>query len=359
MESDQLKLTQMTKQAAEVAQVDTKAILKYVVDEDAMSKFEKFVQGYLGIHHRFEFHMMYNFGEQVPIAAGFVEDAARVYVLVSDALMILDVDKDAGKVSVGVEYKREGLVCADKHPTQNSVFVLATKSEIILLDVMDLENPSVLPIESVVAAKFVAGGDRIACLTSDGILHVVSLSEGNVGDLRLFDEEPCDNLRMCVHYSEKCLFVVNGVKIAFVELSEPPKLKVMNVQREPITAEFLPEDSYGVALAFANGVMCFYSFDSSRPVVEQKLGKSDISCIAFCPGRSDILAAAAGRVVSFAGIPQWGFGAFNVYSKYEQHLSDITNLSWGSDDNGLSLVTTDKSGVLHVFEVPQEYLQLY
>lgn len=343
----------------EATQVDTKVLLKHVVDDDAMSKFEKFVQGYLGIHDRFDFHLMYNFDEHKPIASGFASDSSRVFVLTNHSLLIFDVDKDAGTVTLGAEYAQEGIIAGDQHPARNGIFVLVTKQEIILVDVFDMENASALQIEHVIAAKFVADGKRLLCLTANGILNVISLTEGHIGELELFDGTLSDNLQLCVHESEPCAIVVNGTKLAFVELSEQPKLKVVDLKKEPTAVSFLPDKLFGAALGFADGSMCLYSFESSKSVVEQKVGKVPIAKIAFCPDRNDIVAIAIGGVLCFGGIPQWGFGSFNVYAKYEQHLATLRDVSWCKDDTGLSIATCDESGMFHMFEVPQEYLQLY
>jgi hypothetical protein len=156
--------------------------------------------------------------------------------------------------------------------------------------------------------------------------------------------------------------IFGGNSAIFFNLDDPPKWKTGTLAKVPICSDFLPGGLDGAAFGYPDGVIELVSFEDCKAAIHQVIdphGDTPVTAIAFCPSRQGAIAFAIGTEICFATLPQWGFGHFAVAQRYAMHMERVTILRWIVSEEITSLLSVDADCMLHIFDVPRDFLPIY
>jgi len=116
---------------------------------------------------------------------------------------------------------------------------------------------------------------------------------------------------------------------------------------------------FGAAFGYCDGTIDLWAFDKCELLIQQHLGDAPVTSISFCASRNGALAFACGNDVCFATLPQWGFGHFSVSKRYQLHTQQVKIVKWNDQDDRIAIISVDCDCMMHIFEVPQDFIPLY
>jgi hypothetical protein len=336
------------------APIDIKLLLTHTCQPDAVASFDRFLLGYLGIHDHFPFHLMSRLPEQ-PVDAGFLDSGSRYYVLLPHTFQTFVISENRSDLESSFE-SDSPLLASSAHPTRSTLFAVCTSSDLVLLDTVAPDRTSRIAVGNLISCGWVADGVRVLCLSPAEIVLV------NVAGEKLCRCALPSHSRvpiLSVHRSELYAVVCDGRNLVYIDLGGPCRWRAFGLPREPISSAFLPDGVFGAAFGYDDGSIDLVSFDRCEVVVRQELGDPPVASVAFCPNRQGAMAFASGADVRFATLPQWGFGHFAVSKRYQQHLRPVKIVRWGGGDDAMVVLSVDDDCMLHIFDVPQEFVPLY
>jgi WD40 repeat protein len=335
--------------------IDIKILLKHTCQPDSMASFDRFLLGYLGIHDHFPFHLMSRLPQQ-PVDAGFLDSGSRYYVLLPHAFQTFVISENRPEVESSFE-SDSPLLASSAHPTRSTLFAVCTSSDLILLDTAAPDCASRIGVGNLISCGWVADGVRVLCLSSPAEFVLVTVAGEKLYRCALPSHSRIP--RLSVHPSELCAVVCDGRSLVYIFLGQPCGWRVGTLPREPISSAFLPDGLFGAAFGYDDGSIDLVSFDSCEVVVRQELGDLPVTSVAFCPNWQGAMAFASGADVCFATLPQWGFGHFAISKRYQQHLKPVKIVRWRGGDDAMVILSVDDDCMLHIFDVPQEFVPLY
>jgi WD40 repeat protein len=349
----------MARQSGPESSSDVRVILKLVTEPDAVTTFEQFIQTHLHAHDRIGFDLLYR--HDVPIIdCGFASDW-HYYVLSNNKFCLFKVRLAEGKMDLRYKFECNKLFrTVSCHPKNQNLFALCTKTHLVIVDISCEKPIAQFKIgHSMFAGGWTSDGSRIICVSEGSEIYLVDL-KGSLVSRAGFDQRDDfhENCLLLVHPSNPFAVVCRGKILRFLDLSESAQWKEGALRGEVTCGDFMQDEFYGAAFGFADGVIALYSFESCQLVVEQKLGTDRISVLSFCRSRSGVIAFACGSELFFATLPQWGFGHFGITKKCRLDASPIVKISWSLCEP-MCLMSSDEDQLVHIFEVPGDYMPLY
>jgi hypothetical protein len=245
------------------------------------------------------------------------------------------------------------------HPTNPNRFVLCTESALILLD--SNVNPPTVGIDvgsNLVSCGWLSDGVRIVCISGNGDFCLVNLEGDKI--YRSLGFEPNEPAHLVMHPTLDCAMIHQSRHLVFLDFREEPAVRQdIIIDTKMRCAAFLPEGLFGAAVGNIDGSIDLVSFDGTKAPVHQEFSELEIAAMAFCPQKLGVMAFAAGTELSFATLPQWGFGHFKVTRSYAGHVEKILAVNWSAGDEPNLVLTVDGQNVIHVLEVPAEFIPLF
>lgn len=338
--------------------LDPDTILKYGTKPNAVADFERFVQSHIEIHDKYNFSMVKRI-EESPFKVGFIDDIYHFYTSTDADIIFYEIDKETGVVTEFYRYQAKSRIQnVAQNPFNSYLFALLSSGEITLFNLSTKTSEAIKLDQPVIQIAWMNKKQSIVTLFWDLTVGLVDLEHVQVFGTRNPFESQIDSHILVAHPNFDMAAICDD-KLRLIDFRDSPKILETELKQHATAVSWLPNDNFGCALGFANGDLDFFSFKSNETVMHQNITKDSIYGIEFCPANPSAVSLIVENNILFASMPSWGFGNVGEVGTYKMHLAPILDAHWIADDKYASMISCDADHMIHIFDVPEEYIPIY
>lgn len=338
--------------------LDNEIILKYGTETSAVDDFERFVQSYIEIHDKYDYSMIKRI-EESPFKVGFIDDIYSFYASTDCGLISYRTDKETGIVSEFYRYQTKSLIqSVSQNPHNSYLFALLSNGKITIFNLLTKESQEISLEKPIIQISWLSGTSSLVCLYRDLSVGIADLEKCQVYGTTNSLESSIDSHFLITHPNHNIAAVCDD-QLRLIDFRESPKIRKFLLKKPATAISWLPREYFGCAIGFSDGDIDFFSFDNDSVVMSQNIISQPIGGIEFCPTNPCSVSLTVDKDIIFVSIPSWGFGNLGKVATYKMHLSPILDAHWFADDVSASMITCDADHMIHIFDVPEEYMPIY
>ncbi|KAK8895694.1 hypothetical protein M9Y10_013578 [Tritrichomonas musculus] len=338
--------------------LDPEVILKYGTNVSALDDFERFAQSYLELHDKYDYSMIKRI-EEFPNKVGFIDDIYHFYVLTDSGLIIYETNQETGIVNEFYRFQTSNKIQnVSQNPHNPYLFALLTNGEIVVFNFSTKESQAINLDKKVTQVSWLSNNSCLVCLFYDLLMAVIDLGKCQVQTTKTKIESKIDSHFLISHPNHNIAAVCDD-QLRLIDFRESAKIRNFVLKKKATSISWLPQNYFGCAVGYSDGCIDFFSFDKDSVVMSQNVISQPIRGIEFCPTNSCSVSLIVDKDILFVSMPSWGFGSLGKVASYKTHLAPIVDAHWISDDVNTSMITCDNDHMVHIFDVPEEYMPIY
>ena len=338
--------------------LDPNNILKYGTDKNAIDDFERFVQSYIDIHDNYDFSMIKRL-EESPFKVGFLEDIYHFYALTEAGLISYETNQETALVSETNRFQMSSPIqCVSQNPKNKYLFAIVAKGKLTIYNMYSKVTSDIELDQYIMQVSWTCSGESLIYLNRDLTVGVVDLQKEKVYSSMKCMNTESESHFLVSHLTQNMALVCDDV-LRLIDFREPARIKEFPLKKSTTAISWMPNENYGCAIGYADGVIDFFSFENDTVVMSQNLTSRPVNGIEFCPDNPSTVSIVVDNNIIFASLPSWGFGSLGKEGTYKAHLAPILDAHWTSDDISSSMISCDSDHMIHIFDVPEIYTPIY
>ncbi|KAK8848087.1 hypothetical protein M9Y10_019143 [Tritrichomonas musculus] len=338
--------------------LDPDVILKYGTNTSAVDDFERFAQSYLELHDKYDYSMIKRI-EETPYKVGFIDDIYHFYVLTDSSFIIYETNQETGEVSEFYRLQTSNKVQnVSQNPHNPYLFALLANGKIMVFNLSTKESQEINLEKKVAQVSWLSNNSCLVCLYCDLSIAIIDLDRCQVQTTNSNFESKIDSHFLISHPNHNIVAICDD-QLRLIDFRDSAKIRNFVLKKEATSISWLPQDYFGCAVGYSDGCIDFFSLDKNSVVMTQNVISQPIRGIEFCPTNSCSVSLIVDKDIIFVSMPSWGFGSLGKVASYKMHLSPIVDAHWISDDINTSMITCDNDNMIHIFDVPEEYMPIY
>ena len=340
--------------------LDPELILKYGTKTSAKDDFERFIQSYIELHDKYNYSMIKRI-EESPFKVGFIDDIYHFYALTDSGLITYETNQENGLVSEFSRFQNnDPIQCVSQNPKNPYLFALLTNGIITIYNISTNESQEINLGKPVIQIAWLNDMSSLVCLYKNLSVGTLDLDKGVVNCTTSNLDSTIDSHFLLAHPQHNLAAICDD-QLRLIDFRESPKIRNFLLKKPATAISWLPNNYFGCAIGFADGDIDFFSFDNDSVVMsfEDESITEPICGIEFCPTNPCAVSLVVDKNIIFASMPSWGFGSLSKAGTYRTHLSPILDAHWIADDVNASMITCDADHMIHIFDVPDEFIPIY
>ena len=345
-------------QKQEINLLDNEVILKYGTKVSATDDYERFVQSYIELHDKYDYSMIKRI-EESPYKVGFIDDIYHFYASTDCGLISYQTDQETGVIDESFRFNtNKPIQCVSQNPHNPYLFALLSNGKIIIFNLSTQVSKEISLEKPVIQISWLSSTLSLVCLYRDLSVGITDIDKCSVVVTTESLQSNIDSHFLITHPNHNIAAVCDD-QLRFIDFREQAKIRKFILKKQATAISWLPRDYFGCAIGFDDGDIDFFSFDNDSVVMSQNIISQPICGIEFCPTNPCSVSLIVQKDIIFVSMPSWGFGSLGKVATYKMHLSPILDAHWTSDDVNASMISCDADHMIHIFDVPEEYMPIY